>query len=397
MDEDVVVGLLPSFLRESYKRVQPSGDTSALDSILWCFTFISKTYALILLSDYYAHQISSRKVNEFVKLNLFKPNVSTWDKLTLLILEQYESHGLIPFVEEIKEVYPEIQGPNAIKGKPLNQGYFDESGRFVDSSQKLSLMSLLTNFRNRKSHDSLSDSKEIEDSFIYYKQYLDLLLQKSSWICNYSFNVESKICDVGNVWHEDSLFLKSESGKYLNLTPFFVLEKDISGSDKVPDDILLFESFSKTRLCFNAPSGTFHAKIPFKDFKLLRERKALLENTNDEVSDLPEVLEFLQKINENQCSSDSVRLLQFKEFSDLRLYKSGLDSFIYSSAKILLIEGKKGYGKTNYAKYLNNIYLERGIPSVYIRANSSTSCINEFLGEALQLSSVEAFYNVSGT
>ena len=77
-------------------------------------------------------------------------------------------------------------------------------------------MSLLTNFRNRKSHDSLSDSKEIEDSFVYYKQYLDLLLQKSIWICNYSFNVESKICDVGNVWHEDSLFLKSESGKYLN-------------------------------------------------------------------------------------------------------------------------------------------------------------------------------------
>ena len=129
----------------------------------------------------------------------------------------------------------------------------------------------------------------------------------------------------------------------------------------------------------------------------MRERKALLENTNDEVSDLPEVLEFLQKINENQCSSDSVRLLQFKEFSDLRLYKSGLDSFIFVCKKILLIEGKKGYGKTNFAKYLNSIYLERGIPSVYIRANSSTSCINEFLGEALQLSSVEAFYNVSGS
>ena len=119
----------------------------------------------------------------------------------------------------------------------------------------------------------------------------------------------------------------------------------------------MFESFTKTRLCFNAPSGTFHAKIPFKEFKLLRERKALLENTNDEVSDLPEVLEFLQKINENQSSSESVRLLQFKEFSDLRLYKSGLDSFIYSSAKLLLIEGKKGW-KTNFAKYLNDLYLE---------------------------------------
>ena len=70
MDEDVVEELLPSFLRESYKRVQPSGDTSAPGFDTMVLYLHLKTYALILLSDYYAHQISSRKVNEFVRLNL---------------------------------------------------------------------------------------------------------------------------------------------------------------------------------------------------------------------------------------------------------------------------------------------------------------------------------------
>ena len=93
MDEDVVVGLLPSFLRESYKRVQSSGRYigSGFDTMV--FTFISKTlcaYSTVGLLCTSSYQVA--KVNEFVRLNLFKPNVSTWDKLTLLILEQFESY-----------------------------------------------------------------------------------------------------------------------------------------------------------------------------------------------------------------------------------------------------------------------------------------------------------------
>ena len=197
------------------------------------FTFVLKTWALTLASQYLRSPVRDAQLNEMLSRDFQRPLISVWHLFSVRALQAFRDAGIEPFLRELPAAYDQLE----LRCQSFflaETPYEDAHGQLRTRTSKLGKVQALIKLRNGLAHGSDLPLPRAHELLALYTPVLDEVLDRARFLSRYRFE------------KSEALALVADDGRLLEVEPLFE-----RGESR--EDVLLFDGNTRSTLIYAGP------------------------------------------------------------------------------------------------------------------------------------------------
>ena len=394
LEEDVIANY-PHIIALPFQRMLDKKEADSKNKLFVdVLTNVLKYLALTLESEYLRSDYQDEKLNEIIeKLLLDSINISAWNIFLIQAIPTLEKAGHSFFLHELPSFFRKVEefpGYKMKDGKvmPMGKRCWDENGDSYETTEPITPLAALINYRNRFVHSTSPSEKEASEGFEHYYAVLKNLLKEMKWCRKYPMykreadQVHLLMGAVACVSEESIPENESETNliighpdgeSYLPLVPFFVAPSDYLPVQEIAEgeDLLIYDSNTGKSIEYCSPAGNHRSlETPFKHWrKLFEAKKRVLAVLGLEDLEAEEIRSRCSRVS--QETKESLRT-SGKVIDGLYFHREKIESDLIAwpqtSFPLAVLTSSVGAGKTCMLDSLVSRWERDGFPTFFVQA-----------------------------
>ena len=348
-------------------------------------TFLNylKYLGLLAASEFFHSPLKDKKMVALFQQALAEPSFGSWNQYIRETLKYLNEKHHPFFCSDLPKYYEAVETGNKRKLYKGEIEFIDSNGDVQLKKQEATAIGMLINFRNRYlGHGLTLDEKASQQLWDEYFPIFRTLLEQMQFVPSYpmykhehgeTYRLQSSELTTQEKGTQTParVWMENPQGESMDILPFFVVPGEVSLGKEDKEQILAYESYTGKTIKFFSPEGTEKQTSG----KILEKLNLLLRDKQKEQTYTPEEFTkevFLARVaDENKLILDTL-VAEKKVIPGVYVHREEMEiklrEWIGARANILVIAAEAGSGKSNLLVEMQKQYIERGMPTLLIRA-----------------------------
>jgi len=406
--EQAVIDSYPLLIAAPFAAMHAKQDIEAkIKTLIDVLTNVLKYLALIVESEYLQSEHRDDALNRIIEDELNRPLVSSWGRMLQVALSSLETAGHDFFIPELKPFYEavELKMPQKHKVAPPGQGYYDDFGNFVQTSNRLAWFQALVNYRNKVAHGLNQPPDEARQEFEFYYRILLQILEAMAWCARYPLykrdggnlyrlmGAQPRPCDTCEIpeaaLHTNLVLGTPEADRFLPLVPLLVVPGEYLAESGGGEDLLIYDQSTDKRILYLSPYGHRRETTATLGMwrRLIEKKRVTLPILSRAMIDADEIARRCRRVT---AQSREVLRATGKVIPNLycsrEKIESSLTSWLGNRLPLVAVAARAGSGKSCLFDHLAGKWEEAGARVLFLLSSHLTQTeLLEIVREKLRL------------